>query len=186
MSIDLTQRQIAREAKAIVALAIRNGPIEQIHAGQPCSTCEDLAGFSRISDDDIKLIVKNAVDHVYALLFAAAILSPILKKAICVIIAAVAALKFLNSQLFGLPSREPPPEFTLFSCRQGVRKTHVCRAASITVDMGIPSVSATFRQLNPLLSGALLLHPAERRAWDVLRRFPGPSLPGPRHIHAPE
>jgi hypothetical protein len=68
MNIDLGRQQIAREAKAIVALAIRNGPIEQIHAGMPCPTCAGQSGFSRITDDEIKLITKNAVDHVYALL----------------------------------------------------------------------------------------------------------------------
>ena len=68
MNIDLGRQQIAREAKAIVALAIRNGPIEQIHAGKLCPTCTGQSGFSRITDDEIKLIMKNAVDHVYALL----------------------------------------------------------------------------------------------------------------------
>ena len=68
MSIDSNRREIAREAKAIVALAFRNGPIEQLHAGQPCPTCAGREGFSRISDDQMKLIMKNAVDHIYALL----------------------------------------------------------------------------------------------------------------------
>jgi hypothetical protein len=68
MNIDLNRQQIAREAKAIVALAMRNGPIEEIHAGQLCPTCAGQSGFSRITDDEIKLITKNAVDHVYALL----------------------------------------------------------------------------------------------------------------------
>jgi hypothetical protein len=43
--------QLAREAKAIVALAFRNGPIESFHAG--------------ITDAEMKAIMKNAVDHVY-------------------------------------------------------------------------------------------------------------------------
>jgi hypothetical protein len=30
---------VAREAKAIVALAFRNGPIEDVHAGKACPTC---------------------------------------------------------------------------------------------------------------------------------------------------
>jgi hypothetical protein len=30
---------VAREAKALVALAFRNGPIEDIHAGKLCPTC---------------------------------------------------------------------------------------------------------------------------------------------------
>jgi len=60
--------QLAREAKAIVALAFRNGPIENLHAGKPCSACEGQPGFSHISDEEMKLIIKNAVDRVYALL----------------------------------------------------------------------------------------------------------------------
>jgi hypothetical protein len=30
---------VAKEAKALVALALRNGPIEDIHAGKLCPTC---------------------------------------------------------------------------------------------------------------------------------------------------
>lgn len=61
-------RQLAREAKAIVALSFRNGPIEDIHAGKPCPTCADDAAYSRISDDEMKIIMKNAVNHVYLML----------------------------------------------------------------------------------------------------------------------
>ena len=68
MNTDLDHQQLAREAKAIVALALRNGPIENIHAGRPCPTCTRQAGYSRITDAEMKLIMKNAVDHVYALL----------------------------------------------------------------------------------------------------------------------
>lgn len=68
MSIDFERRQTAREAKAIVALAFRNGPIEQIHAGRSCPTCAGRAGFSRITDDEMKAIMKNAVNHLYELL----------------------------------------------------------------------------------------------------------------------
>ena len=68
MSTDFDRQQLAREAKAIVALAFRNGPIESIHAGRPCPTCTGQAGYSRITDAEMKLIIKNAVDHVYALL----------------------------------------------------------------------------------------------------------------------
>ena len=60
--------QLAREAKAIVALAFRNGPIETLHAGRDCPTCQGQAGFSHLTDADMKKIMKNAVDHVYALL----------------------------------------------------------------------------------------------------------------------
>jgi hypothetical protein len=68
MSIDSNRREIGREAKAIVALAFRNGPIEDLHAGQPCPACAGRDGFSRITDDEMKLIMKHAVDHVYHLL----------------------------------------------------------------------------------------------------------------------
>jgi hypothetical protein len=47
--------RLAEEAKAIVAMAIRNGPIEGLH--------------SRISQDEMKRIVKTAADRVYSLLW---------------------------------------------------------------------------------------------------------------------
>ena len=59
---------LAREAKAIVALAFRNGPIEEVHAGKPCPACTGKSGVSRISDGEMKLIMKKAVNKVYALL----------------------------------------------------------------------------------------------------------------------
>jgi len=68
MSTDLERRQIARESKAIVALAFRNGPIEQIHAGPSCPTCTGQAGFSRITDDEMKSIMRNAVNRLYEFL----------------------------------------------------------------------------------------------------------------------
>jgi hypothetical protein len=60
--------QLAREAKAIVALAFRNGPIEDIHAGKLCPTCAGKPEYSHISQPEVKRIMKNAVDHVYRLL----------------------------------------------------------------------------------------------------------------------
>jgi hypothetical protein len=62
------RRQLAREAKAIVALAFRNGPIENIHAGRPCPTCTGQTGYSRITEDEMRLVMKSAVDRLYALL----------------------------------------------------------------------------------------------------------------------
>ena len=62
------QRDLIREAKAIVVLAFRNGPIEDLHAGTRCPACEGKTGYSRISDAEIKLIMKSAVNHVYKLL----------------------------------------------------------------------------------------------------------------------
>jgi hypothetical protein len=68
MSPDSKRDQLAREAKAIVALSYRNGPIEDIHAGQPCPTCGESAQYSRISDEQIRLIMRTAVNRVYRLL----------------------------------------------------------------------------------------------------------------------
>jgi hypothetical protein len=61
-------RQLAREAKAIVALAFRNGPIEDLHAGVACPTCANEPSYSRISDAEMKVIMKTAVDRVFSLL----------------------------------------------------------------------------------------------------------------------
>jgi hypothetical protein len=68
MTNDSDPQDLAREAKAIVALAFRNGPIEDLHAGKPCQACDGKPGYSRISDAEMKIIMKNAVNHVYALL----------------------------------------------------------------------------------------------------------------------
>jgi len=68
METESQRRQVAREAKAIVALAFRNGPIENIHAGRPCPTCSGQAGYSRITDAEMKGIMRNAVNRLYALL----------------------------------------------------------------------------------------------------------------------
>ena len=68
MENESQRRQVAREAKAIVALAFRNGPIENIHAGRPCPTCSGQAGYSRITDAEMKGIMRNAVNRLYALL----------------------------------------------------------------------------------------------------------------------
>ena len=68
MTNDSDSQELAREAKAIVALAFRNGPIEDLHAGKPCPTCHGKSGYSRISDPEMKAIMKNAVNRVYALM----------------------------------------------------------------------------------------------------------------------
>ncbi|MGH9563833.1 MAG: hypothetical protein ACRD3S_20460 [Terracidiphilus sp.] len=63
-------RAIAREAKAIVALAFKNGPIEQVHAGRSCRlpNLQWPWRLSRITDDEMKGIMTNAVNVVYKLL----------------------------------------------------------------------------------------------------------------------
>ena len=68
MTTEPDQRDLVREAKAIVAPAFRNGPIEDLHAGKPCTACEGKAGYSRISDAEMKVIMKNAVNRIDSLL----------------------------------------------------------------------------------------------------------------------
>lgn len=60
--------ELATEAKSIVALAFRNGPIEDIHAGKECPLCAGKTEYSHITQDEMKSIMKRAVDTVYTLL----------------------------------------------------------------------------------------------------------------------
>jgi hypothetical protein len=57
------------EAKAPVALAFRNGPIEELHAGKPCKVCSGNQEISHISDEEMKAIMKSAVNTLYRLLW---------------------------------------------------------------------------------------------------------------------
>jgi hypothetical protein len=59
---------VAREAKAIVALAFRNGLIEDVHAGKVCPTCNGKPEYSHITPGEMRSITKNAVDHLYTYL----------------------------------------------------------------------------------------------------------------------
>jgi hypothetical protein len=68
MSTHPVDAELAREVKAIVALAFRNGPIESVHAGKLCPTCSATPGYSRVTDDEMKAIMKSAVNRMYALL----------------------------------------------------------------------------------------------------------------------
>jgi hypothetical protein len=60
---------LAAEAKALVVLAFRNGPLEELHAGKPCEVCSGKADVSHISDEEMKTIMKSAVDTIYRLLW---------------------------------------------------------------------------------------------------------------------
>jgi hypothetical protein len=60
---------LAKEAKSIVAHAFRNGPIEDIHAGIDCPRCAGKQKYSHITDDEMKLLNKTAVNRVYTLLW---------------------------------------------------------------------------------------------------------------------
>jgi hypothetical protein len=57
------------EAKSLVALAFRNGPIESVHAGKDCPTCAGKSEYSHITQAEMKKIRKSAVDTVYKLLW---------------------------------------------------------------------------------------------------------------------
>ena len=59
---------IAREAKALVALAFRNGPIENVHAGKACPTCHGDPQYSHITQAEMRQIMKAAVDRLYTFL----------------------------------------------------------------------------------------------------------------------
>jgi hypothetical protein len=61
--------ELAAEAKSIVALAFRNGPIEDIHAGKDCPICSGKSEYSHITQTEMKKIMKKAVDTVYKLLW---------------------------------------------------------------------------------------------------------------------
>jgi hypothetical protein len=61
--------RLAREAKGLVALAFRNGPIEFVHAGKDCPTCAGKSEYSHITQSEMKQIMKNAVNTVYKLLW---------------------------------------------------------------------------------------------------------------------
>src|ERR1700758_5011562 len=60
---------LAIEAKAITALAFRNGPIEDLHAGKTCVVCARRPEFSHVSDEEMKRIMKAAVNAMYRLLW---------------------------------------------------------------------------------------------------------------------
>jgi hypothetical protein len=61
--------ELAREAKALVALAFRNGPIENLHAGRSCPACSGNAEISHITDEEMKGLMKSAVNALYRLLW---------------------------------------------------------------------------------------------------------------------
>ena len=53
--------RVAREAKALVALAFLNGPIENVHAGKTCPTCHGKAEYSHITQAEMRRIMKATV-----------------------------------------------------------------------------------------------------------------------------
>ena len=69
---EVDQDALVGEAKALVVLAFRSGPIENVHSGKICPTCSGAHEYSRITDAEMKLIMKAAVDKLYTLLRAKA------------------------------------------------------------------------------------------------------------------
>lgn len=61
--------ELATEAKALVSLAFRNGPIENLHAGKPCTVCSGKSDISHISDEEMKGLMRLAVNALYRLLW---------------------------------------------------------------------------------------------------------------------
>lgn len=55
--------------KSLVALAFRNGPIENLHAGRPRLACSGNAEISHITDEEMKGLRKSAVNTLYRLLW---------------------------------------------------------------------------------------------------------------------
>ena len=60
---------LAKEAKSIAIHVFRNGPIEDIHAGIHCPRCAGKQKYSHITEDEMKLLNKTAVNRVYTLLW---------------------------------------------------------------------------------------------------------------------
>jgi hypothetical protein len=60
---------LALEAKALTALTFRNGPIEDLHAGKLCTACAGNAEYSHLSNEEMKRIMKSAVNAMYRLLW---------------------------------------------------------------------------------------------------------------------
>jgi hypothetical protein len=61
--------ELATEVKNLVAMAFRNGPIEDIHYGKECPLCAGKPEYSHITQDEMKKIMKQAVDTLYKLLW---------------------------------------------------------------------------------------------------------------------
>ena len=59
---------LERQAKAIVLIAFRNGPLEDLHAGMSCSHCSEKQDFSKISDPEMRMLMKTAVNRVFTVL----------------------------------------------------------------------------------------------------------------------
>ena len=48
--------------------AFRNGPIENLHAGKVCPTCDGNPEYAHITQEEMRSIMKAAVDRMYTFL----------------------------------------------------------------------------------------------------------------------
>ena len=58
---------LARESKATIAFILRNGPLEDLHAGKTCPICQGKQEYSHVTDDEMRHIMKTAVNRDYKL-----------------------------------------------------------------------------------------------------------------------
>ena len=61
--------EMAGRLLVFTALAFRNGPIEDLHAGQICPTCSGKPEYSHITDPEMKAMMMAAVNAMYRLLW---------------------------------------------------------------------------------------------------------------------
>jgi hypothetical protein len=63
------QSRLGCGSKSNGRLGVCNGPIEDLHAGRPCTVCSGNREISHISDEEMKAIMKSAVNTLYRLLW---------------------------------------------------------------------------------------------------------------------
>jgi hypothetical protein len=60
---------LAKEAKSIIALALRHGPIEDLHAGVKFPRCAGQQGYSQLTNPQMKLLMKSPLNRMDKLLW---------------------------------------------------------------------------------------------------------------------
>jgi hypothetical protein len=62
-----TNIPLEKLAKLFVLAVFRNGEIEEVHGGKSCPTCHGHSEYSHISQDEMRDIMRDAVNKVYTL-----------------------------------------------------------------------------------------------------------------------
>lgn len=62
------EKDLKKEAKAIVVYAFRNTFLEDIHAGKTCPVCDGKSEYSHITDEEMKKLMKEFVNKMYTVL----------------------------------------------------------------------------------------------------------------------